>query len=273
MLSCYLSQLSDDGRAPLTAAGMASMTEHEASEYLKVPILVEKEHPTLPGVRVGERDAEAVEIVDLVRGVMNETGRILQSLKHKSLGEWVASTLSDPSIASPEQRLDYFIRQMVQTFPAFADEGDIKGHHVKLYKKAQLLAHIIGISFAGRENECSFPLPSIKGISACVDNVVPSVSYCPNTLLSMLTPLCITAMAAHFKLIDLSECAYPIYRDGLGTASASGGKTQGITQTREEALAIRAAALTACERVVELTSEVAEKTGKAWLKEITAMDV
>lgn len=79
-------------------------------------------------------------------------------------------------------------------------------------------------------------------------------------------------MAVHFKLIDLANSKYEIYRNGLGKPQA-GKKVEGLRQTAEEAFAIRAATLAACERTVELTSEVADSTGKEWLKSITAMDL
>jgi hypothetical protein len=79
-------------------------------------------------------------------------------------------------------------------------------------------------------------------------------------------------MAVHFKLIDLSQCNYEVYKDGLGEPQA-GKKVEGLRQTAEEAFAIRAATLAACERTVELTAEVADKTGKQWLTSITAMDL
>ena len=73
-------------------------------------------------------------------------------------------------------------------------------------------------------------------------------------------------MAVHFKLITLGKCVYPLYVNGLGKAA-------GLLQTAEEAYAIRAATVAACERVVQLTAEVAEKAGKEWLKSMTAMNL
>ena len=75
----------------------------------------------------------------------------------------------------------------------------------------------------------------------------------------------------HFKLIDISSCVYPVYSKGLGSASTDGKNVEGIRQTAEEAYAIRAATLAACEKVVELAPSVAEATGKEWLREIDAM--
>lgn len=56
--------------------------------------MTEKPHPTLgPAVRMGERDAEAYEIVTLLARVMNETGKILKEGGWKDLGEWMKEAL------------------------------------------------------------------------------------------------------------------------------------------------------------------------------------
>jgi len=257
VLSCYLSGHDDADTSPLTAKGMAGLSEAKTAEYLKLEIYVEKDHPTLP-VKLGERDPEAVEIVGLVQKVMNETGEILLALKKKDLGAFVADVLREGK--DDESRTDLLVEKLVETFPAFADEGTVKGHKVKVYKKAQLLAFIIGTEFAGRA-DLPFPLPSVERIPACVDNVLPT-------------------MAVHFDFLDLSECAYPLYKDGLGSSAAKGGeKVEGLKQSAEEAYAIRSATLAACERVVEIAKEVASSGSgsgsedRAWLATMTAMNM
>jgi hypothetical protein len=77
----------------MSAQGMANLSEHATAEYLKIPILTEKDHPTLP-VKIGERNPEAVEVVGLVKKVMNETGKILLAKKAKNLGSYVANFLN-----------------------------------------------------------------------------------------------------------------------------------------------------------------------------------
>ena len=46
-----------------------------------------------PIVKVGEKDAEAFEILELLAGVLNETGAILKKAGKKDLGEWVKDAL------------------------------------------------------------------------------------------------------------------------------------------------------------------------------------
>ena len=75
-------------------------------------------------------------------------------------------------------------------------------------------------------------------------------------------------MAVHFKLIDVSRS------DGLGApATSSAQKAAGLRLSHEEAYAIRGATLAACERVVSLTGDIADKTGKEWLRSMTAMNL
>lgn len=46
-----------------------------------------------PAVKVGEKDAEAWEILELLAGVLVETGGILRRAGKKDLGEWVKDAL------------------------------------------------------------------------------------------------------------------------------------------------------------------------------------
>jgi hypothetical protein len=157
---------------PLLARGMANLDANTVSDFLRLSLMTEKDHPTLP-VKIGEPDVEAREIVGLVQGVMNETGKILLKLGKKSLGEWIADTLNETKDLSAEQRASYLVQKLADTFPAFRDEGDVKGHRVKVYKKAQLITFIIGVEFKDR-TDVPFPLPATETITATVDNVVPS---------------------------------------------------------------------------------------------------
>ena len=152
---------------------------------------------------------------------------------------------------------------------------------MKVYKKAQLLAFIVATEFSDRGTSAPFPLPDASVVPACVDNVLPSGFHRTRGMLasSMLIALHLpfhdnTAMAVHFKLIDVSRSAYPVFSNGLGAPAASSDqKAAGLRLSHEEAYAIRAATLAACERVVSLTGEIADKTGKEWLRSMTAMNL
>lgn len=80
-------------------------------------------------------------------------------------------------------------------------------------------------------------------------------------------------MAVYFNLLDISQSKYPIYANGLGKPASPGQKVQGLTQTAEEAYAIRGATVAAINRAIEISKEVAASTGKQWLTSIKAMDL
>ena len=80
-------------------------------------------------------------------------------------------------------------------------------------------------------------------------------------------------MAVHFRLLDINNSKYPVYANGLGKAAEAGEKVQGITQTAEEAYAIRGATVAAIERAIEVSKEVAVAKGKNWLSSIRSMDL
>lgn len=111
MMSCYLSGTMGDGPSPLSAKGMSTLSESQAADYLGLEIIVEKDHPTLP-VKIGERDAEAVEIVGLVKKVMNETGAILLQEGDKNLGAFVADTLNSVKTENGQSRANHLIQQV-----------------------------------------------------------------------------------------------------------------------------------------------------------------
>ncbi|KAK9896081.1 hypothetical protein P389DRAFT_74342 [Cystobasidium minutum MCA 4210] len=250
VMACYLAQMQGELENPLSASGMAHLSEHITAEFLRLPTMTEKDHPTLP-MRIGEPDKEAKEIVQLVQGVMNETGNILLKSGKKNLGAWVADTLKQTTDLTAQERASYLVKALANTFPAFRDEGDVQGYRVKVYKKAQLLTFIIGTEFKDR-SDVPFPLPATETITATVDNVVPT-------------------MAVHFKLLDISNSKYSVYANGLGQAGEAGVKVQGITQTAEEAYAIRAGTVAAIERAIGISKEVAASKGKSWLSSIRSM--
>lgn len=199
---------------PLSASGMAHLSEHITAEFLRLPTMTEKDHPTLP-MRIGEPDKEAKEIVQLVQGVMNETGNILLKSGKENLGAWVADTLKQITDLTAQERASYLVKALANTFPAFRDEGDVQGYRVKVYKKAQLLTFIIGTEFKDR-SDVPFPLPATETITATVDNVVPSrSSRLTWRQRCLLTALLLLAMAVHFKLLDISNSKYSVDRKSV----------------------------------------------------------
>lgn len=71
---------------------------------------------------MGEKDAEAWEVLELVCGVLNETGTILKRLGKRSLGEWVEGELTETEADEGEM-----VRRLAETFPAFRDAHTVDG--------------------------------------------------------------------------------------------------------------------------------------------------
>lgn len=97
----------------MTAKGMARLSEGRTAEFLKLELLVEKDHPTMP-IKIGERDPDVVEIAGLVQKVMNETGEILLRLGKKDLGSFVADVLREGK--DEESRADLLVRKVGRGF-------------------------------------------------------------------------------------------------------------------------------------------------------------
>lgn len=93
VLSAYLSS-PDNGDAPLSAQWMRDATLVQIAELARIQTHREEDHPTLgSAVKVGVKDEEAFEVLQLLVGVLNETGSILQEAGIKSLGVWVREML------------------------------------------------------------------------------------------------------------------------------------------------------------------------------------
>lgn len=95
MWLCMSSHLSSDPlKTPLSTSGMLSATPSSLATLIGIQTHVEKDHPTLgSAVRVGEKDDEAIEVLELLSGVLNQTGEILKTAAKKNLGEWVRERL------------------------------------------------------------------------------------------------------------------------------------------------------------------------------------
>ncbi|KAK4698762.1 hypothetical protein P7C70_g7507, partial [Phenoliferia sp. Uapishka_3] len=115
VLSAHLS--SSASSSPLSTRGMLAATPATLASLAQITTHTEKDHPTMgPVVKVGEKDAEAFEILELLVGVLNETGAILKKAGKKDLGEWVKDALIEA-----DGEVGVMIVKLATTFPAFCD--------------------------------------------------------------------------------------------------------------------------------------------------------
>lgn len=85
---------------------MISSSPASLAALTQIVTHIEKDHPTMgSAVTVGEKDEEAWEVLELLTGVLNETGKVLKGLGKKNLGEWVKEALLE-TLGDSEELLE-----------------------------------------------------------------------------------------------------------------------------------------------------------------------
>lgn len=210
---------------PLSAEHLARVSTHDLAQLMQVTLFRETPHPTLgSAVQVGDKDETAFEIVELVRGVLNQTGEILLREKCTSLGEWVQKKLVETG-ADPGK----LVKALADTFPAFNDAHEVDGQGecndrtsrghvfltlqlsmpltaVYLYKKALYMVCTIALAFGSAATPPPFPLPPTEDLPVFVDNILPST--CNASLM----------MAQHLADAPLQPCCSTMASSSRQTA-------------------------------------------------------
>ncbi|KAH0589303.1 hypothetical protein H2248_005065 [Termitomyces sp. 'cryptogamus'] len=268
--SLYLSS-STDGSDLLSAKGIAAIDASKVAELMGVNIHVERTHDTIPGLTIGQLGGPVYELVNLITGVLNETGKILVDTGYPNLGAFVAEALKEgakaKAILDGSQELEVVLERLVRVIPGFRDMADVNGQPIYCFKKALFLIHAIVIRF-GPISPPPFPLPKTTQTPVFTDNVLPS-------------------MLIHLGVIDLSTSELAsLFPDAgsvekleplLGTYSGSESLAEVVPQegpnvTTNQAYVLRAAAVDACELMVEAAHsfETLPDDGSLdWLKELT----
>jgi len=98
----YLS--SSDGDDLLSAEGLKGLTRGRVADLMQLTghLHVEKAHPTIPGLTVGELRGPLNELVNEVTRVLNETGSILLAKGYSYLGDFVLDALNKGQISQGE---------------------------------------------------------------------------------------------------------------------------------------------------------------------------
>ena len=120
VFSLYLSSTGSSNL--LSAAGMQQMTRDSVAQHMQLNIRIEKPHPTIPAITVGEIGGPHLEFVELVTSVMNETGGILQGAGYPNLGTFVLEALKEAGrVDANALDPDFVIQRLIQALPAFRD--------------------------------------------------------------------------------------------------------------------------------------------------------
>lgn len=156
------------------------------------------------------------------------------------------------------------IHQLVETFPGFNDVGTVKGHQVCLYKKALFCIQAIASTFNAptRPSAPTFPLPSNKHIPVFCDNILCSqCGFCIFTLLEALRLTRHTVMSIYYKLTDVSDTSFEKLKS-IDTSKTSATRVEAARLDKEEAYALRAATVAACEAAIHEARAVSEELKK-----------
>lgn len=244
----YLASTDEDNL--MSAKGLKSLSKAKVAELAQLAnhIHVEKAHPTIPGLTIGELGGPLYELVELITNVLNETGTILVQDRYDSLGTFVIEALhkaDQNGIADAEVVLDELIRR----FPAFQDIGTYQDQPVYVFKKALFLLHALVLRF-GQGSDRRIPLPDTDQLPIFSDNVIPS-------------------MLVHFGVLDLTQATEPRLASAFGSLTVEenlaydptkdtekrSGTTRGPELSNSEAYVLRAAAVDACEMIVNRARE------------------
>jgi hypothetical protein len=266
--SLYLSSASGQGDL-LSAKGMKTMSEQQVAQHMGVSIHVERPHEKIPGVTVGELGGPIYELVKLISSTLTETGQILDAAGYSELGGFVLESLKEGAKVDPSASLGIVLERLVRAIPAFRDMAVVNGKPVYCFKKALFLIHAVKIRFGSSP---PFPIPSTAQAPVFTDNVLPS-------LLVHLGVLDLTDATSHGldKLFPGAESEDKI--NALLALPPEASQAQdtkktlpkdGPVLTTEQAYILRAAAVHACEKIVEYARSNGQNSEEqTWLKDIT----
>jgi hypothetical protein len=152
VLGLYLSSATDGEGDLLSAMGMQTLSEVKIAELLGVSLHTERQHEKIHGVLIGQVGGPGWELVQLLKTLLDETGKVLVNGGYPNLGSFVAEALKegarvahekgDPAVAADVvlERVSCrrFISEAIHTsiqyvdpsffFPARARHSRLPGH-------------------------------------------------------------------------------------------------------------------------------------------------
>ncbi|CAA7259246.1 unnamed protein product [Cyclocybe aegerita] len=280
--SLYLTSTTGDGDL-LSSKGLQTIGVAKVAELLGVSLHVEKPHDKLPGVVVGELGGPLYEFVRLVVSTLNKTGEMLENLGYVNLGAFIAEALREAGTVqgrSDDAAIEVILERIVRAFPGFRDMAEVNGQNIYCFKKALFLIHAITIRF-GSFRPPPFPVPNTNNIPVFSDNVLPSLLIhlgiidLPTTgTLSNL--LVFPDAGSEEKLKTLLNLPPPLDVKPADTAQKKVPE-EGPVLTADQSYILRAAAIDACELIIETAQSLDPAFLNAseveWLPKITLPDL
>lgn len=261
----------------LSARGMELINEQVVAEHMRVSIHEERPHETIPGVTVGELGGPIHQLVKLITNTLKETGNLLVRGGYPDLGSLVFQSLEAARNADKDASPDFdlVLDKIVQAIPGFRDVYNIDGRPVFILKKALFLIHALVIRFGSRMSTPTSVLDSTN-LPVFSDNVLPS-------------------MLVHLGVLDLSESSLsnvfpapsslevllersPTEGQDVVAALPKSPPKDGPSLIEDQACRLRAAAVDACEIIVEVAHDLGSGRGHdgqslEWMKDIKLPDI
>lgn len=114
VFSLYISSTdsSDEETNILTSKGMTLATASTVASHMRLSIMVEKPHPTMPAITVGEQGGPLLPFVLRVVETLKEVGTVLRKGGYANMGMFLAEGI-ESSKGDPEE----MVSRMVRAFP------------------------------------------------------------------------------------------------------------------------------------------------------------
>ncbi|TDL24184.1 hypothetical protein BD410DRAFT_745504 [Rickenella mellea] len=269
----------------LSARGMKDASEQKIAELLGVNVHIERPHEKLPGVTIGELGGPIYEIVRLIVQTLNETGEILLSAGYPDLGTFTLEALKEGqrSAKGTGPDVDKVLEHIVRAIPGFRDMALINGEPVYVFKKALFLIHAINIRFGSvsPSSSQSVPIPDTSSLPVFSDNVLPSILIHLGVLDITAAPKLAGVFPDANKHLDALLAEARSNEPGAEVVAQMPAHkplppSEGPALSTEQAYILRAAAIDACEMIVEIarsSDPVALGAGNEWIKTIALPDL
>ncbi|KAJ3539263.1 hypothetical protein NMY22_g4810 [Coprinellus aureogranulatus] len=260
IFSMYITSTSSESDY-LSAQGLKSISTATVAEMIGVDLHIEKAHPSLHGVTVGELGGPLYEYVKRVSETLNQTGQVLLDSGYPNLGFLVLEALRggvERSGLSTTARTEAVVDKLVRALPIFQDMAVVDGEPVYIFSKAIFLLDVISTRF-GSITPPPFPIPDVQSLPISADGVVPSIlvrlgiiDLSSSDMLRSLWP----------EVSDEDVRSYLSQQEGV----AAGTRVQGPSVSLVQAFCLRAAAIVACETIVEVANSISSLQIYAWLQ-------
>lgn len=283
VFSLFITSTSEENL--LSSRGMQSISVTKVAELMGVNLHVERPHESIPGVIIGELGGPLHELAKLITQVLNETGSILTDGNYPNLGSFVLEALKEGARHGNEgtnqtNSMEIALERLVKAFPAFQDMSVIDGQPIYCFKKALFLLHAVRIRF-GSITPPPFPIPSTEQSPVFTDNVLPSLLVHLGVIDLSQGPGLSTLFPGAGSKEHLERLLGPAPASGPAATDASDRKMppkEGPILKNEEAYKLRAAAIDACELIVDEArsldaSSMAAGDQESWVRKLTLPDL